>query len=214
MKKLSKGLFLILFSTILMNACDDIIGSNDDFDDNGVVKSIHGTILNWSLGDGYIVKLVVDTEAKDIFVAGTSSIDTLGKFNIQSLKDVPDNFLSELFHEYPDSLECDNPNAKFSINASFLYVYDKAGTKIGKLSYSGFDLLNLISGIIVYSSEGTKITGSITDEDKQIKVNLRFEKGWNLYYVVFTENSDSTLVVNFTSEHQDGMHWSFTNNKD
>ena len=214
MKNLTKVLFIFLISIFLISACSDNPTSpNDNPNDNGTINSITGTIQVWTNGDGYSVKLVVDTDTKDIFIAGESTISASGNFNISSLKDVPDNFLAGIGNDFPDSVTCDNPNVKFSINASNLNVYDNNGAVVGDLSYAKYDTQNYIVGIFIYSTDHAKITGSYTQDGGHMNVNLEFKKGWNLYYAIMTDNGDGSYKINMTSEHQNGMQWYFSGKK-
>ena len=211
MKDLTKKLLIILISIFVITACDNnsTEPEDDDTGGSGAITSISGTIQAWTQGEGYSVKLVVDTEAKEIFVAGESSISVSGNFNISSLEDVPGDFLAGIDSDFPEGVTCDNPNAKFSINASYLYVYDNNGTNLGELSYAGYDTQNYIMGIFVYSDSKAKITGTYTQDGMEVNVNLDFKKGWNLYYAIMSENGNSYKIT-LTSTHQDGLQWYFS----
>ncbi len=209
MTKLTKIFFLFLVSIFLITACkDNSTEPEDDAGGNGAITSISGTIQDWTQGEGYTVKLVVDTEGKGIFVAGESSINSSGKFNISNLEDVPNDFLQPVCETYSNQVNCDNSNAKVSINDSYLYVYDGNGAIIGSLSYESYGT-NYIGGSFIYANSKVKVTGSYEDSEGQVTMNLDFKKGWNLYYAIFTVTGNNTYKIDLTSTHQDGMQWSF-----
>ena len=208
MKRILFSWFTItVFAIFAFNACsDDDNPTEPDNNGGGTVTSVSGTIDNWTLGDGYTVKLVVDTDAKNIFEAGTSSISTSGNFNIENIKAVPADFLTTASDDLPDSVNTTNPNAKVA-SGSF-YVYNNSGTQTGEIYSEGTGSTSWYEAIYVYSDSDVSYSGSYNNNGYVTNVDITFKKGWNVYYFV-TDFADNNYSSKLTSTKPGDLSWTY-----
>ena len=213
MKNLTKWLLIATMSIFVIISCEDNNPNepedNDETNGGGVVTSISGKIWSWQLQDGYKIKLEVYNDTKETFVAGESSISTDGSFNISTLQEVPANFLFPVTNVFPaDSVTISNQDAKFCYHSTDFTIYNSSDVVYGHVEYAWYGASDneFTNGSYLYSDSDVSITGSFTQYNSPVTVNVNLKKGWNIIYEI-AKFENNIYVVTITTETQEGLDW-------
>jgi hypothetical protein len=176
----------------------------------GSISSIKGKFENWKFGSDMTIKFVgAKLFNSPEITYGFSIIDNSGDFNISSLLNVEDKYLSPLDSAFPKGVIISNHSAKTLIGYIAFQIYSPQSEipKYLALEKNKVDSnLEIKPGDFgiqrIYVNKDVSITGNATDQNfskSKMSFDLHLKSGWNEFMVKYPTLGQEDVTTNLGS---------------
>ncbi len=183
--------------------------------DSGYITSISGKFENWNSGSDKIIKF--EGPAAAYFLFGSSSIDSLGRFNIASLATPPANLLHSIDEMLGNTSLATDYSAKTYSAAELLIYAGTNSTPLGFTSYlnnSSFNLdsIGAITGWYIYTDKDVSVSGIISHTDSNNftltqENSIILKSGWNKCFSKLTLRTSNAITYKISNLQPSDIKW-------
>jgi hypothetical protein len=206
MISLKKNIFIGFILLLALSGCKNEVTSPIIEDNN--ISAIKDTIENWSLGNKLLVFGLIDNITNEIYEYTTTTIDSIGIFNISLNNVIPSNLTSvrEIQNLPISYLKISNPNVKGALGELLIFNPDTSKPSWLAACYSKIFLNNVGYFTIdyLYVEEDMDITGTFTGYGQVngknyttiFQYDLHYKKGWNKIVITLVERTENGNDIN------------------